>query len=71
MTPLLARVPSPGHSRDYLEEGWIGRSHQSDQAGAARHGLKWITAEAAQHGLTVRLMPYQYLHRQYWLRISR
>jgi SAM-dependent methyltransferase len=71
MTPMLARLPSPGHSRDYLGEEWIGRSHQSDQAGAARHGLKWITAEAAQHGLKVRLMPYPYLHRQYWLRISR
>jgi SAM-dependent methyltransferase len=71
MTPLLARVPSLGRSREYVKEGWIGRSHQSDIAGAARHSLRWINAEAAGHGLTVRLMPYRVIHHQYWLRISR
>jgi hypothetical protein len=71
MTPLLARVPTLGRSREYLEEGWIGRSHESDVQGAAKHALRWISAEAARHGLTVRLMPYQVIHHQYWLRISR
>jgi SAM-dependent methyltransferase len=71
VTPQLARLPSVPHSREYLEEGWIGRSHQSDVAGAARHGLRWISAEAARHGLTVRLMPYRVMHYQYWLRFSR
>jgi SAM-dependent methyltransferase len=71
MTPLLASAPSIGRSREYTEDGWIGRSHQSGDAGAARHGLRWITTEAARHGLTVRLMPYRVIHHQYWLRISR
>ncbi len=71
MTPLLARVPSLGRSREYLREGWIGRSHQSDERGVVNHGLRWISAEAARHGLTVRLMPYRVIHHQYWLRISR
>ena len=33
MTPLLVRIPSLGHSREYLGEGWIGRSHESDERG--------------------------------------
>lgn len=70
MTPLLASSPSLG-SREYLEEGWIGRSHESDVAGAAKHSLRWISTEAARHGLKVRLMPYRIIHHQYWLRISR
>jgi SAM-dependent methyltransferase len=71
VTPILARLPMLGHSREYMEEGWIGRSHESEVAGAARHSLRWISEEAARHGLSVRLMPYRVIHHQYWLRISR
>jgi SAM-dependent methyltransferase len=71
LTPLLARVPAMPHSRDYLEDGWLGRSHESEVQGAARHGLRWISAEAKRHGLRVQLMPYRVIHFQYWLRISR
>jgi len=71
MTPLLARLPSLGRSREYLEDGWIGRSHECDVQGAAQHSLRWIVPEAERHGLRVRLMPYRVIHHQYWLRISR
>ena len=71
LTALLARAPSLGHSREYQNEGWIGRSHTCDERGAAHHSLRWIVPEAAHHGLTVRLMPYRVIHHQYWLRISR
>jgi hypothetical protein len=71
MTPLLARAPSLAGSREYLNDGWIGRSHACDERGAARHSLRWIVPEAARHGLNVRLMPYPVIHKQYWLRISR
>jgi SAM-dependent methyltransferase len=70
LTPLIRRVPSLGRSREYREEGWIGRSHECGERGAARHGLSWISTEAERHGLRVRLMPYRVMHHQYWLRIS-
>jgi len=69
MSPALARLPSPG-SNEYRGPTWVGRSHESDDAGVAMHSLRWIAAQAAQHGLTVQLMPYRVLHHQYWLRIS-
>lgn len=71
MSPLLARLPRVASSREYTDDGWIGRSHQSTERGGARHSLRWISSEAARHGLTVRLMPYRVIHHQYWLRISR
>lgn len=71
MTPLLARAPSIAGSREYRNEGWIGRSHMCNEQGAAQHSLRWIVPEAARHGLKVQLMPYRVIHHQYWLRISR
>jgi SAM-dependent methyltransferase len=71
MTPLLARAPALGRSREYRGETWVGRSHESDHPGVVKHSLRWIVAEAARHGLRARLMPYRVMHRQYWLRISR
>ncbi len=69
VSPVLARVPSV--ARGYGGEEWVGRSHESDESGVATHSLRWISGEAARHGLSVRLMPYRVLHHQYWLRISR
>jgi SAM-dependent methyltransferase len=71
MSPLLARLPSLGTSDEYFGDTWIGRSHQSEDPGVVKHSLRWISREASQRGLTVQLMPYPVIHRQYWLRIAR
>ena len=70
MSPTLARLPSLA-SNEYRGSTWVGKSHESDEGGVAKHSLRWIAAEAARNGLTVQLMPYRVLHHQYWLRISR
>jgi hypothetical protein len=69
MSPVLARLPSIGPS-EYQGQTWLGRSHESDEPGVAKHGLRWIAEEASQHGLTVQLTSHPVLHHQYWLRIS-
>jgi SAM-dependent methyltransferase len=71
MTPLLVRAPALGPSREYQGKTWAGRSHESQERGVAKHSLRWIAAEAARHGLQVKLMPYRVIHHQYWLRVTR
>jgi SAM-dependent methyltransferase len=73
LSPVLAGLPLASRgsgARAYQGEGWVGRSHQSDQRGVVRHSMPWIAAEAATHGLAVALMPYPIANHQYWLRIS-
>ncbi len=70
ISPLLARLPSPGHAREYRGAEWVGRSHRSDEPGITTHSLRSIAGAAAQRGLTAQLMPYRVFHHQYWLRVT-
>jgi SAM-dependent methyltransferase len=70
LSPALARLPRLGGSSEHEGSSWVGRSHEGHTPGALKHSLRWITAEAASHGLVVRLTPYRVIHHQYWLRIS-
>lgn len=68
LSPLITRI-KPFRSLDYEGEEWVGRSHESDERGVARHSTYWIAGEAAKHGLTAELTPYPIVNRQYWIRI--
>jgi SAM-dependent methyltransferase len=70
MIRALAWLPAIRFSRGYEGKEWVGRSHESDQAGVVRHSVRWIAAEARRHGLTIKLMPYPIINDQYWLRIK-
>lgn len=70
ISPLLAKLPSPGQAREYRGAGWVGRSHQSDEPGVTMYSLRSIAAAAARRGLTAQLMPYPVFHHQYWLRVT-
>ena len=59
-----------GGTGEYEGEQWVGRSHESDQPGVIHYSLRWLSGEAASHGLKVQLMPYPVYHRQYWLRFT-
>jgi SAM-dependent methyltransferase len=71
MSPVLARLPSPWRFRDLDEDVWIGRSHESNEAGGRRHSLAWISSEASRHGLKVQLTSHPVSNHQYWLRVTR
>ncbi|HEV2980300.1 MAG TPA: class I SAM-dependent methyltransferase [Solirubrobacteraceae bacterium] len=71
LSPALARLPRPSRVGQLASGEWVGRSHHSDKPGALKHSLHSIAAEAARHGLVVRLLPYRIVHHQYWLRITR
>ncbi len=70
LSPLIARIPPMGGTGEYDGERWVGRSHESDQPGVINYSLRWLSGEAASHGLRVQLMPYPVYHRQYWLRFT-
>jgi SAM-dependent methyltransferase len=70
ISPLLAGLPLMAPSGGYQGQGWVGRSHESDERGVVRHSMPWISAQAARHGLQVAVMPYPIRNHQYWLRIS-
>jgi SAM-dependent methyltransferase len=67
----LAAMPGFGRSADYAGEGWVGRSHESDEAGIVHHSLGWITGEAERHGLRAGHVSHPLVNHQYWLRIVR
>ncbi len=69
MSPLLARLPSPG-AREHEGDSWLGRSHESAERGVANHSLRWISAESSKFGLTAQLTPYPIINHQYWVRIK-
>jgi SAM-dependent methyltransferase len=71
LSPLLARLPALASTREYLGEGWVGRSHECNDPGVVKHSLPWIAGEARRHGLEVQLMPYPIVNHQYWLRVRR
>ncbi len=71
LSPFLISLPAPVRYRDDHDDAWIGRSHESDEAGGRRHGLRWISEEAARSALKVQLTSHPVLHDQYWLRITR
>jgi SAM-dependent methyltransferase len=70
VSPMLAKLPSLGLSREYTGEQWAGRSHESDQSGRAEHSLRWIARETAQHGLSVQLTAHRVIKGQFWLRVT-
>jgi SAM-dependent methyltransferase len=56
--------------KDYKGAGWVGRSHESGEAGIVRHKPGWITSVCRARGFTVRELPGKTLG-QVWLRIER
>jgi SAM-dependent methyltransferase len=70
LSPALTRLPRLARAPAYGADEWVGRSHRSDAAGAVKHSLRWIAAEAARHDLVTRLMPYRVVHHQYWIRVT-
>ena len=57
----------------YKGESWIGKSHESDQPGIARHSLRWIKRACLNRGLKVSSIDEPNLNygAQIWLLIER
>lgn len=69
---LTSYIPAIGAHDDYQGATWVGRSHQTDQKGTARHSLHWIQAVCGLRGLTVTPLPDTYnFSNQTWLMIER
>lgn len=71
LSPLLAKLPAVGSSREYEGEEWVGLSHESGDPGVVQHSLRSIALKARAHQLEVQLMPYPIINDQYWLRVRR
>jgi hypothetical protein len=56
---------------DYQGDTWIGRSHESDEAGICRHSFKWIQNACTERGLRVELLKGEKIHKQKWILIRR
>lgn len=57
----------------YKGESWVGKSHESDQPGIARHSLRWIEKACLNRGLKVSSIDEPKLNygAQIWLLIER
>jgi len=58
---------------DYKGESWIGKSHESNQPGIARHSLRWIKKVCINRGLRVSSIDHPKLNygAQIWLLVER
>ncbi len=57
--------------RDYKGDVWIGRSHESDEAGICRHSYDWIKQACEQRQLRVELLKQEKIHKQTWVLVHR
>ena len=64
---LVPRIGVP----DYDGEGWVGRSHQSDQPGLVGHTREWLTQAATTRGLEIEFSDAFTTLGQHWTIISR
>ena len=69
LIPALAENMPP--MDDYRDDVWIGRSHQSSEAGMVQHSYRWIVTECRARRLKVRQLRYPVAQGQYWLQIRR
>jgi len=56
---------------DYQGDVWVGKCHESDEAGIVRHSFKWIRQSCEGRGLTVEWLKGEKIHRQKWIMIRR
>lgn len=56
---------------DYLGESWVGKSHESDDAGTVAHDLSWVQQQCASRGLKAKELPFDVYNTQVWLHISK
>jgi hypothetical protein len=68
---LLTFLPSSWRHADYKDDQWFGTSHESDVPGTIAHSFRWIRAQCAQRGLTVRRLSRDKAHRHRWLEIRK
>jgi len=69
---FLTSFKSPTIFRpDYKGDTWIGRCHESDEAGICRHSFKWIQGVCTARGLEVELLTGEKIHKQKWILIRR
>jgi cyclopropane fatty-acyl-phospholipid synthase-like methyltransferase len=57
------------YQRTGRQDGWLGKSHESDVPGMVHYRLGWIRKECARRGLKVEVLGPSV--GQYWLRIER
>lgn len=57
--------------RDYQGDSWVGRSHESDDAGICRHSFNWIKQACASRDLRVEQLKEEKIHRQTWILVHR
>lgn len=71
MGVFLASYLKPFHSKDdYKGKKWIGRSHDSNEAGVVFHKFSWIKEECDIRKLSVQELKFDYVS-QVWLHISK
>jgi SAM-dependent methyltransferase len=67
---LTSYLPVEYGQTGYSDEGWVGRSHESDTRGVVRHELRWIESECRKRSFSLQELPVD-RKRQVWLLIAK
>jgi hypothetical protein len=58
-------------SNDYNGDEWVGKSHQSGEAGMISHSRRWVFRACEERDLQANELRHGIVHQQRWLSISR
>jgi SAM-dependent methyltransferase len=69
---LMLDIPATTSTSDYSGDVWVGRSHESEQAGVVHHAAEWIAQSCTSRGLRIRPIedPLLSFGNQAWLCIE-
>lgn len=67
---LTSFLPTEHGETGYSDEGWVGRSHESDTRGVVRHELRWIESECRGRNFSLQELPVD-RKTQVWLLIAK
>lgn len=71
---LTSFVNADSEREDYLGDDWVGKSHESNQAGIVKHSFSWIEAECEKKGLSAEIInnnTFDLNNNQRWIRIKK
>ncbi len=70
---LTSFVNAKLESEEYMEHSWVGKSHNSDEAGIVKHSFDWIESECINRGLQAEIIvneTFDLSNNQRWIKIT-
>lgn len=71
---LTSFINAETEMEEYLGDAWIGKSHESNEAGIVKHSFSWIESECLKRGLEAQIIDndtFDLNNNQRWIKITK